>query len=466
MPTMDQLLARVVERKGFLVQGADAEGLLARRGEESLLVAWKINGPITAADAQLFTTAMEQVHASSGILVAPKGCEQAVKDHAASMKTLEIWAESRLVVEVGDAFVKDALGVPGIDAPASTPMPMAAAPAPAPRVNTAIGAGQSLVARAATASSGDTRGAAMYMPNKPRTVTPEPRMLNYAWGGAPSGTVVDPGVAQIRNGRRPTPQAAAAATPVHQDVDLVSTPRQRAASAPTPMIVPENDDVELVSTPRQSRAAAPAPAPKASSMHLPALADDEEEYEIITTPKKNAASPKTADAAPQESDSLRASLSREEAGQRAADKVGAVKSARLSLVPHVTFEYNVRVERKELDTPLTGKGAFIVSSVTGELRTVPKLDVGESPADARRESPKLQAVDVYDKVKSSLTKLYSRDLRVQREVGGVDVSENIRISPSLDELGLSARGILYVPIWEITGTTGSVRVDAHSGDLV
>ena len=78
--TLDQLLARVVERKGFTVQGTDPEALFARKGDDTLLAAWKTDGTLTTNEATIFVAAMEQVHAKTGILVAPQGAEPAAKD--------------------------------------------------------------------------------------------------------------------------------------------------------------------------------------------------------------------------------------------------------------------------------------------------------------------------------------------------------------------------------------------------
>jgi hypothetical protein len=77
MLTLDQLLSRVVERRGFAVQGTDAEALFAKKGDELLLTAWKTDAPVTAPEAGMFLAALEQVHATSGILVATQGVDAA-----------------------------------------------------------------------------------------------------------------------------------------------------------------------------------------------------------------------------------------------------------------------------------------------------------------------------------------------------------------------------------------------------
>lgn len=455
MPTFDQLLSRVVERKGYTIQGADREGLLARRGDEMLLVAWKTDAPVTPADASIFTTALDQIHASAGILLAARGLDAAAKDALAARKDVEVWPESRIVIELGEAFLRDALDahaqLPAAPAPAA--MPQAAVP----QTRTAQPKSfPSLVGRAASASSADTRGAAYYMPNKPKAQAPPAQAqsgasLRYAWGGAAGGVEVHSGVAQIRNGRKP--QAA-----------------QAPAQPSSTIIVPENDDVEIISTPRKGAAkAAPAPAapaPEAPRAPAPAVT---EAYEIITSKPKKAAASADAPAAATSagSDTLKAAVQKADAEAKAAAKVGAIKQTKLALVPHIAFEFDACIERPQLPAPITGKGAVLVSSLTGELRQVSVLDWAEAaPADARKDAPKLQAVDVYDKVKGHLGKQFGKELKVEREVGGTTVMENLKISPGPEELGLNHRGIVYVPVWEIGGANGAAKVDGLTGNVV
>ena len=501
MPTLDQLVSRVVERKGFAVVGADGGALLARKGEERLLVAWSPMGSVTLADASLFLAAMEQVGAAQGVLVAPKGIDANAKDLVAAKKGVEVWAESRLVVEVGEALVKLALDA-AADPAAALPQPAAGPAAPPATVAAAQrpvipGAGSSLMARAVASTGGSHNpGAAMFMPSKPTrqldtgaqaSIPQRGHVLGYAWGGAVagSGAAHAPGIAQVRNGRRPRgAPAPAEATPTlgsavasaleSDDVEIITTPRRRAAPAAaaapaTPVIVPEDSDVEIITTPRRAPAPAPAPAAAAPATSLSATlaaAADEEEYEIITTKKEKPATAAAARAAPNDAAStggaLAVRLSREEAFAKAQAKGGA--TATLALVPHVAFSFDVHVERPGMPVPITGQGVAIVSSLTGQLRVVDALQYGTAPADARKDAVKLQAVDVYDRVKSHLGKTYGKSVNTEREVAGNTVMETIKVSPDIEEMGLDHKGIVYVPVWEATTSEGPVRVCALTGE--
>lgn len=462
MLTIDQLLSRVVERKGYTVQGADAEALMARKGDETLLAAWKTDGPLDASDVQVFLQAFEQVRAASGILLAPAGVEPAAKDALAQARGVEVWAESRIVLEVGEALVKDAWDGRHPPAPAVGPAGPASLPPTPTRTypQAAGGIHASLVAKAA-ASVGSNSGAAYFMPSKPtrsadlKADIPQGRggSLGYAWGG-PGGGTASPGIAQVRSGRHPSRQ-------VDQWGNLVDPAKAKPA---TPTTVVGEDDVEIISTPkkgsapRAAAAAAPAMAPT-----LPAPAA-EEAYEIISAPKKTAARV-AAPQAPPACNTLAVKLSKDEALAKVQAKPGAI--VKLALVPHVAFEYDVHLERPGMPAPVEGKGALLVSSLTGDLRTVDGLAYAPAePTDARKDQEKLQAVDLYEKVKGHMTKTFSRTMNVEREVAGNTVMETLKLVPDPDEMGLQHRGVVYVPVWEITGGGVNTKVDAFTGQAL
>ena len=428
MSGLDQLLSRVVERKGFRVQGADAEALLAKKGDETLLAAWKTDAPLTVDDARIFLSAIQQVRATGGILVATKGAEQAAKDALSVDRSIEVWPESRLVVEVGEAFVRTAL-----DGAAVAPDAVVAPPAPA------VGpAGPrrfpSLVAQAATAASGSAHGIAYYMPSKKKeqpadmqATIPQQRggALGYAWGG-PGGHV------------------AAGATHAGIATTLPSKPRIQTDQWGN--VIPKGATV-ATATPT-----APTPAPR--------VADAEAEaYEIITMPKKKE-KPSVKDASPPPCSTLKLNVSREEA----LAKVGKGTVAKLSLVPHVAFEYDVSMSRPGMTEALTGKGALLINSLTGELRQIDALAYNDKePADARKEPEKMTAVDVYDKVKGWMAKTFTRTMNVEKEVAGNTVMSTLKLTPEPDEMGLEHRGIVHLPVWEVTVSTGVARIDGLTG---
>ncbi|HUR67837.1 MAG TPA: hypothetical protein VM370_01215 [Candidatus Thermoplasmatota archaeon] len=447
MPSLDQLLSRVVERKGFHVQGADKEALFAKKGDDTLLAAWKTDAPLTGDDARIFLAAFEQVHATSGILVCPLGADQPAKDALAANKGIELWAESRLVIEVGDALVKDALAGPQAGAiPATPPASPASA---APKAPTKF---PSLISQGATAASGSGHGIAYYMPNKKKEQPIDMQggigqgrggSLNYAWGGMTGGSPSAPGVA-TRLPSKPTVKT-------DQWGNVV-----KGAATTAPAVV-DTGDVEITSAPRGGGRRVANPA--ATGAAPPVVVDaDAEAYEIITTKKEKAAPVmRDAPAAPACS-TLKLNVSKEEAASKVR---GTVK---LALVPHVAFQFDLQMSRPGMPAPMTAKGAILVNSLTGDLRAVDALEFAASePADARKDAEKMTAVDVYDKVKGHMAKTYTKTLNVEREVAGNTVMESLKLTPEPDEMNLQHRGVVHVPVWEITTSTGVTRIDAYTG---
>lgn len=465
MHTLEELLSRVVERKGFAVQGADPEALFAKKGDEALLAAWKLDGPLSSAEATMFIAAMDQLQAKSGILVAPQGADQGARD-AIGSRSVEIWAEARLVLEVGDAFVRDAL-----DHPAATPAAASAGAASGSRYPSTPPSSvpgntptkfPSLVAQGA-ASVGTNHGVAYYMPNKKKEQPADMQAtigvqkggsLGYAWGGVTGGlSTANAGIAQVRSGRNPSKK-------VDQWGNLIP-PGQAAAApsaAPTQVAL---DDVEIFVSPKKARAAQAAPAVAAPLIPMP---KEDGGYEITSNAPKKAP---VAAAAPQGppagvSNTLKVSLTKEDALAKSNAKPGAI--VKLALVPHVAFTFDVHVEREGLATPMVGAGALLVSSLTGELRVLDHLDYSQAePTDARKDQEKLQAVDLYEKVKTHMSSTFSKTVSMEKEIAGNTVMQNVKITPNPDEMGLEHRGIVYLPVWEITGGGVNCKIDAFTG---
>lgn len=445
---LDQLMTRVVERKGYLVQGADAEALFAKKGDDTLLVAWKTDSPLTTDDAKMFLTATEQLHATNGILVCPKGADETSKAILAATKGVEVWAESRLVIEVGEAFVRASLEAP------TAALPLAAPP-PAPAAQKGPTKFPSLISQGAAAASGSGNGIAYYMPNKKQEAPADMRAtipqqkggsLGYAWGGAPGRVATgatSAGVAQTMPSKpriktdqwgNVIPNAPAAATLIDTgDVEIVSSPRRRAAAPAAPM---------------------PAPSPVVDAEH--------DEYEIITTKKPKA--PAMKEAAAPACTTLKVNITREEAIAR----TGKPGAAALTLVPHIAFGYNVEMSRPGMPTPVTGSGALLISSLTGELRNVDDLAFNAAePTDiARKDAEKMTAVDVYDKVKGFMAKTFTKTMNVEKEVAGNTVMSTLKLTPEPDEMGLEPKGMVYLPVWEVTISTGITKVDAFTGTVL
>ena len=456
---LDHLLSRVVERKGYTIQGADKEALFAKKGDDVLLAAWKLDAALTPEDAQMFLAAIDQLHATTGVLVCPRGADDATKALLATAKGVEMWTESRIIVEVGDALLKDAIeaSVPIAPKPMTAAQAYNAAALPAAPVRNPTKF-PSLVSQAATASSGSGSGVAYFMPNKKKEQPIDMQgtisqakggSLNYAWGGMAGAGPSSPGIAT----RLPSKPSV--------KTDQWGNVVKGAAAGTAPAVI-ATDDVEITATPRRgTRQANPAATGAAPPVVLDA---NEEAYEIITTKKEK---PKAVvkDASTPSCTTLKVNVSKDEA----VAKVGKPGTAKLALVPHVAFEYHVEMSRPGMTAPVTGDGAVLINSLTGDLRSVEgglAWNPSEPTDASRKDAEKLTAVDVYDKVKGFMAKTFTKTLNVEKEVAGNTVSSTLKLTPEPDEMGLDHKGIVYVPTWEITTSTGVVKVDGFTGAVL
>jgi hypothetical protein len=216
--------------------------------------------------------------------------------------------------------------------------------------------------------------------------------------------------------------------------------------------------VEEIKTHRRSAPTSSAPSSGGASKHAAPASEEDSGAEIVGGSKVTPKTKLVAQTLP-EGSTLRMHVSREEAAAKAAN-LGRLQQAHLTLVPHVTFEYECHLEHELLPQPLNAKGAVLVNAVSGNLRELPALELADPPADADRLQARFSAVDVYEKVKGHILKEVTREVKVEREVGGSTVMGTERIAPSMDELGLNHRGIVQVPVWHLVGEHGSADVDA------
>lgn len=404
------LLAQVFVAKGFHVEEGPMGGLLARAPGETLLVEWKGDGPATSADVRALAGVLGPCGAHRAVLVAAAGAPPGVVHEATHLK-IETWSLSRAALEVGLAAL-DAAQEGHVDpAPAEVPHAAPSTPTMVPTTQPSAATSpihhkhttpKTLIATAMSVASSPT--GAVFLPSKPREVKQESRSLPSAWDVA-SGSARMPATLEIR------PTGTKAKTVVAHD----------------------NPDAEIVGG---SKVKKPASAPGVKA--VPLLPDGA---------------------------TLRAKLGGQDAAAHATG-LGRIQSGKLTLVPHIAFDFDCRVEHEALPQPIEAKGTLLINTITGAMRELPALDLGEAPKDAEKLAQRLQALDVYDRVKGHLFKLTTREVKIEKEVGGSTVMGTEKIGPgSPDELGLQHRGIVLVPIWHLVGEHGSMDIDAVTGEV-
>lgn len=456
MPQFQELLAQVFERRGYTVAfGATMTGqsgtsyqvpLLAKSGANALAVLWKTDQPLSATEATSFAGALTDLGLAGGVLVAWAGAEPAATGVAVGK--VEVWNQARTAAEVGDAILAQTLApakptgpVPMTGAAASAPVSTvpvtvvttpAAAPTPAaPIAAAAVGPKHpSFLSRAASAAA--SAGDAVLVSGRRKTEAPSPsdgRPLGYAWtsGGVSSGLVpASKGAIEVPNRARRSEVASNGPAAIPGITGDANAPATRAPSAPSaPRITPPHGPMDL--SPR------PTGLPP-----LPATVPAPTGTQVLTTV-----------------------VAKDAALGMAATAVGNVRAAKFALVPHVAFDYDCHVESEYFEKPMTGKGTVLVNAITGTVHNVAPMSLVETVPEAAEVLPaKFTAVDVYDKVKAVLTKVFVKEVSIAKEIDGNEISDTKRISASLDDLNLNHRGIVMVPTWVCQGEKGTAQVDA------
>lgn len=426
------LLAQVFVAKGFHVEEGPMGGLLAKSPGETLLVEWKADAPASSGDVRALSAALAPCGAHRAVLVAAAGAPAGVVHEATHLK-IETWSLARAALEVGFAALEAAQNAPVDPAPAEVPRapaPSLALPSPAPSpppspypsispsASVAVspivpnGKPKTLTAQAAALANSPT--GAVFLPSKPREIKQDSKPLPSAWDVASGSARI------VSSGIDPTASSSA--------VILKSKPAAASAHAAPPPA--HGHDAEIVGGSKVKTAPAKAVA------QLP------------------------------ENATLRTHFGAREAAAKATS-LGRLQAAKLTLVPHIAFDFDCHIEHEALPAPIDAKGTLLIHTGTGTMRELPSLDLAEPPKDAEKLGARLTALDVYDRVKGHLLKQTTREVKIEKEVGGSTVMGTEKVGPqSPDELGLAHRGIVNVPVWHFVGEHGSLDVDAVTGEVV
>ncbi|MHB8586980.1 MAG: hypothetical protein ACYDDF_14215 [Thermoplasmatota archaeon] len=419
------LLAQVFASKGYAVEEGAYGGLVARSGTDVVLIEWKAHGAVTTEEIDALASVMPRVNATRAILVAGDGAPPAIIEQGAKAG-IETWPMARAAVEVGMAALESArteepaaaVPLPTVAPPTAPTRPASSSAALDPR--SAPGASmlnedsariihakppKSLIQEAMSASANPS--GVVYLPSKPRAPAAEaPRVLPSAWDIASGSASL--GVEEIK-----TTHKHAAAHAAHHGAG---------AATATVIEAKEDSGAEIVGGSKVKSTVVTAKFPDGATMRLRTAAAD--------------------------------------AAQRA-PTLGRIQTAQLQLIPHITFDYDCRLENEYLPEPIVAKGAVLVNALSGTLVDVPAVELGEALKEGAPQQPRLAALDVYDKVKSHLMKQVSREVKIEREVGGSTVMGTEKIAPSIDELGLNHRGMVLVPVWHLVGEHGTADIEGY-----
>lgn len=467
MPTVESLLTELFASRGYQVlpnqtlEGVSgthyAVPIVAKASRDTVLVWTVLDASFKTSDAEQLTAAVHDTGSDLGVVVALAGAEpHAVA--AAAHGRVEVWSRGRTALELGEHLLS-------LTDDAHPTLVRAAAPAEAPSAPQGIAAAAttagvrappvqpvaasrprefgSLIQKAAAASTSNAHGDAVFMPTAPRVRTEVPAAapgpLGYAWGGGPSARHApttpaggNPNATFLPS--KPTRQVDQWGNDVGSTAEAAHSYLTKPGEAPTP-------------APRRAVPAAPAAAPAAP--HAPQAPPPAPELHR-----------------PEAGQALQLKVDANRAAAVAATNVGTPQSARLVLDPAIAFTWAWAGWIQDGKPPLVTKGVLLVDAQSGKMREISDPDWQTAPEGERHEG-RITAVDVYDQVKGRLAKLTTREVKVEREVGGESIFETKRLGPrSPDEMGLEHHGVVYCPTWVVSGDRGEARVDAFTGELI
>ena len=133
---------------------------------------------------------------------------------------------------------------------------------------------------------------------------------------------------------------------------------------------------------------------------------------------------------------------------------------RLEVVPHYVFEYEIKNKNKE-------EGKVYLNAVSG------KLNFWERPfkiiSELKRSHVKLEPNIPEDKSEEmtlkSLKERFTEIKEKRWEENGATIVEKSQEGPSAEDIELTHKGMVYVPMWAVEGTDGIVVINAARGKV-
>ncbi len=251
------------------------------------------------------------------------------------------------------------------------------------------------------------------------------------------------------------------ADPQGTDAELLSSSSAPAATEPEPAATePQTADA----TPSEAPAGAEGGSDIIDASVPPEGEGEEDEAieEVPTEPKPAVDTGTGSGAAPM----VKVRVDEAEVTKEMQPKLLKVQETVLELVPHLAFEYACDLPDGRGGTR-THTGTLLLNAVNEEVVSLeaPRFSDG-APEGARLLDGDLGQETAEKRARKHLKTALTRDIEVENDDGNVSIMETRRVTPDLDEIRLDPQGTWYLPVWRLEGQNGTIRVDAHSGDVL
>jgi hypothetical protein len=517
---LTSLLTNILTARGYDVEdtppleGASGASypvtLVATRGGETRLVDALASRKLRAQDASALASIVDDVGLDGAIVLALRGVED---DATAELDDrLEVWDETESVQAAGTWLFADALDADDVDAigpstnvePADTgpETPIADETDPTTEETQPASPPQSTASAQETETGATPQGPPSTNGESSTSPTPDPEPVSEPVTQAdaddgddvldepPQQEFLDPDemierAERMASGDSPSdgdaeliveddsssePESQQAQPQPNQTADEVETePEQPEPRADPTEIEPADDgsDAEILtdddpSSDETSNESEPEPAtdPATDATRQPSEAG-----RGATVSPAAAAGPSEDDEAVLSGATIEPELDSDQAVGKARSHVQDVDEARLELLPFQVYDYEATVEgdgnTREVDGTLwvSTQSGSVVEAPDGDMVPEPNAPHERFNGDLGRDSTRSAANEHLQEA------LEFRD-EVRQEYSESAVIERVTFSPREGSIELEDRGKAYAPRWRVEGASGTVFVDAVTGETV
>ena len=138
----------------------------------------------------------------------------------------------------------------------------------------------------------------------------------------------------------------------------------------------------------------------------------------------------------------------------------------LDLVPYFVFEYTAIVEEDgEIHEAQGTVGINALTKVQEKWSEDFQMVDGLEYFD-RKQEPKIDEKEAFKIAQKSAQELGTVVKERVRERNGATIEEKKSIRPRIEDIQIEGRGIIYLPIWCVEGSKGSIIINASTGKIL
>ncbi|ATZ60792.2 MAG: hypothetical protein BME93_01190 [Methanosarcinales archaeon Met12] len=169
--------------------------------------------------------------------------------------------------------------------------------------------------------------------------------------------------------------------------------------------------------------------------------------------------------------SLSVHITRQNAVSIANSRVGQTESAIIVFTPFWQYHYKISLVKqyKSRTVDLSGDGTGVVNALVGENKFVQyeraRDRVSVPDENYRIESLAISQEEAQDIAIQAIIKKHTKRLRINEMVGEAIIFENKSFKPRQKDISIEL-DLIHIPIWNIRGKTGSIKLNAHDGHIL